>query len=102
MPATTPAPGAVPSRRASPMSTSPDRKHERPAAHLAGFAGCLQVDGYGYPLQSAKPRATRLRWLSAGRTRGGNFFDIQAADPAPIAVETLARIGGLYAIEPAR
>ena len=25
----------------------PDRKHERPAAHLAGFAGCLQVDGYG-------------------------------------------------------
>ena len=27
------------------------------------------------------------------------FFDIQAANPAPIAVEALARIGGLYAIE---
>ena len=25
----------------------PDRKHERPAVHLAGFAGILQVDGYG-------------------------------------------------------
>jgi transposase len=25
----------------------PDRKHERPVAHLAGFAGILQVDGYG-------------------------------------------------------
>ena len=46
------------------------------------------------------PRATRLRWLSAGRTRGETSWKaIQAANPAPIAVEALARIGGLYAIE---
>jgi transposase len=25
----------------------PDRKHERPVAHLAGLAGILQADGYG-------------------------------------------------------
>ena len=24
-----------------------DRKHERPAVHLSGFGGILQVDGYG-------------------------------------------------------
>ena len=53
MPATT-GPGAVPSRRASPMSTSPTTAStRRPAAHLAGFAGCLQVDGYESCLQSA-------------------------------------------------
>ena len=34
-------------------------------------------------------------WAHARR----NFFDIQAANPAPIAVEALARIGALYAIE---
>jgi hypothetical protein len=26
---------------------APDRKHARPAAHLAGFSSILQVDGYG-------------------------------------------------------
>ena len=26
---------------------APDRKAERPIAHLAGFIGTLQVDGYG-------------------------------------------------------
>jgi len=26
---------------------APDRKHERPVVHLAGFKGTLQVDGYG-------------------------------------------------------
>ena len=45
----------------------PDRKHERPAAHLAGFAGCLQVDGYG-ATKIAEGNAVTL--ASAGRTRG--------------------------------
>ena len=26
---------------------APDRKHARPAEHLPGFSGILQVDGYG-------------------------------------------------------
>ena len=75
----------------------PDRKHERPAAHLAGFAGCLQVDGYSAYKALAEGNAVTLAFCWAHARR--NFFDIQAADPAPIAVETLARIGGLYAIE---
>ena len=75
----------------------PDRKHERPAAHLAGFAGCLQVDGYG-ALQSAGRGQRGYAGFLLG-ARAANFFDIQAANPAPIAVEALARIGGLYAIE---
>ena len=75
----------------------PDRKHERPAAHLAGFAGCLQVDGYGGDKALAEGNAVTLAFCWAHARR--NFFDIQAANPAPIAVEALARIGGLYAIE---
>ena len=75
----------------------PDRKHERPAAHLAGFAGCLQVDGYGAYKALAEGNAVTLAFCWAHARR--NFFDIQAANPAPIAVEALARIGGLYAIE---
>jgi transposase len=75
----------------------PDRKHERPAAHLAGFAGCLQVDGYGAYKALAEGNAVTLAFCWAHARR--NFFDIQAANPAPIAVEALARIGGLYAVE---
>jgi transposase len=75
----------------------PDRKHERPAAHLAGFAGILQVDGYGaYKALAEGGRVTlAFCWAHARR----KFFDIQAASPAPIAAEALARIGALYAIE---
>ena len=75
----------------------PDRKHERPAAHLAGFAGILQVDGYGAYKALAEGNAVTLAFWWAHARR--NFFDIQASNPAPIAAEALARIGGLYAIE---
>ena len=75
----------------------PDRKHERPAAHLAGFAGILQVDGYGAYKALAEGNAVTLAFCWAHARR--NFFDIQASNPAPIAAEALARIGGLYAIE---
>lgn len=41
--------GVAAIRRGSPMSMPPIRKVERPIAHLAGFKGILQVDGYaGY------------------------------------------------------
>jgi transposase len=75
----------------------PDRKHERPAAHLAGFAGILQVDGYGAYKALAEGNAVTLGFCWAHARR--KFFDIQAANPAPIAAEALARIGALYAIE---
>ena len=34
-------------RLACTVPYAPDRKHARPAEHLAGFSGILQVDGYG-------------------------------------------------------
>lgn len=44
---------------------APDRKAERPKAHLTGFAGVLQVDGYaGYPGLLGQ---TRFSLPSAGR-----------------------------------
>ncbi len=75
----------------------PDRKHERPAAHLSGFGGILQVDGYGAYKALAEGGAVTLAFCWAHVRR--KFFEIQAATPAPIAAEALARIGALYAIE---
>src|SRR6202051_4038605 len=75
----------------------PDRKHERPAVHLAGFAGILQVDGYGAykALAEGGPVALAFCWAHVRR----KFFEIQASTPAPTPAEALARIGALYAIE---
>lgn len=39
---------------------APDRKAERPIAHLAGFKGILQVDGYGGYKVLAKQSDVRL------------------------------------------
>lgn len=75
----------------------PDRKHGRPAAHLAGFEGILQVDGYGAYEALAERGGVTLAFCWAHARR--KFFDIQAANPAPIAAEALARIGVLYAVE---
>ena len=76
---------------------APDRKHMRPAEHLAGFAGTLQVDGYGAyeELAEAGDVALAFCWSHVRR----NFYDIQVATPAPIAAEALMRIATLYAIE---
>ena len=76
---------------------APDRKHARPAEHLAGFSGILQVDGYGAYEDLAE--AATSRWLSAGAMCGGHFYDIQVKTPAPIATEALVRIAAFYAIE---
>ena len=66
---------------------APDRKAERPIAHLAGFTGILQVDGYaGYQRAGrARRRAARLL-LGHVRRR---FYELAAAGPAPIASEAL-------------
>ena len=76
---------------------APDRKHERPAAHLAGFAGMLQVDGYGAYTALAGKGAVTLAFCWAHVRR--RFYEVQAAAPAPIATEMLARIRSLYEIE---
>ncbi len=76
---------------------APDRKAKQPIAHLAGFAGILQVDGYGGYRALAARNAVQLAFCWSHVRRP--FFDLAAAGPAPIATEALERIAGLYAIE---
>ena len=76
---------------------APDRKSERPQAHLTGFVGVLQVDGYaGYRALAGKNQVQLAFCWAHVRRR---FNDLAAAGPAPIASEALTRIGALYAIE---
>ena len=75
----------------------PDRKHERPVAHLAGFAGILP-GRWLWRLQGAcRRRPGRARVLLGARA--AKVLRNPGLDPAPIAAEALARIGALYAIE---
>jgi transposase len=76
---------------------APDRKAERPIAHLAGFKGILQVDGYGGYRVLAERGDVQLAFCWAHVRR--RFYELAAAGPAPIASEALERITGLYAIE---
>lgn len=75
---------------------SPDRRAERPAAHLGRFRGILQVDGYA-GFESLAPERVELAacWAHARR----KFYDVHQATASPIAAEALRRIAGLYAIE---
>ncbi len=76
---------------------APDRKSERPIAHLAGFKGVLQVDGYvGYRML-AERGDVKLAFCWAHVRR--RFYELAAAGPAPIASEALTRIAKLYAVE---
>jgi transposase len=78
---------------------APDRTAARPIAHLAGFAGVLQVDGYaGYRALAERGEVTLAFCWAHVRRR---FYELAAAGPAPIASEALARIGELYRIEAA-
>ena len=77
-----------------------DRKGEHPAAHLAGFRGILQVDGYsGFKslLAGRPPDEIRLAFCWAHCRR--RFYEIHQATGSPLAAEALRRIRELYAIE---
>jgi transposase len=76
---------------------SPDRKGERPLAHLKHFAGVLQADGYaGFERIYARGDVLEAAcWAHVRR----KFHDLHVANQAPIATEALIRIGALYAIE---
>ena len=76
---------------------APNRKAEQPIAHLAGFTGVLQVDGYAGYRALAKGNAVRLACCWAHVRR--RFYELAAAGPAPIASEALERIAAFYAIE---
>src|SRR6202140_4924615 len=76
---------------------SPDRKAERPAAHLQDFRGVLQVDGYAGFERLTVPGDIVLAacWAHARR----KFYELHEATGSPIAAEALRRIAELYAIE---
>jgi transposase len=74
-----------------------NRKSDQPIAHLAGFAGVVQVDGYAGYRALAQRNSVQLAFCWAHVRR--RFYELAAAGPAPIASETLERIGALYAVE---
>ena len=76
---------------------APDRTAERPIAHLAGFRGVLQVDGYeGYKVLARRGEVQlALCWSHVRRP----FYELASGGAAPIATEALSRIAALYRIE---
>ena len=76
---------------------APDRKAERPIAHLQGFRGVLQVDGYAGYRALAETGQVQLAFCWSHVRR--RFYEIAASGHAPIATEALARVADLYAIE---
>lgn len=76
---------------------APNRKAEQPIAHLAGFKGVLQVDGYaGYrPLAEKGDVQLAFCWTHVRR----RFYELALGGAMPIASEALERISALYAIE---
>jgi len=76
---------------------APDRKAERPIAHLAGFTGILQVDGYAGYRALAERGDVQLAFCWAHVRR--RFYELAVAGPAPIASEALQHIARLYAVE---
>jgi len=77
-----------------------DRKGTRPAGHLAGFRGVLQVDGYDGFKRLAVDRADRsvtLAFCWAHMRRA--FYEFHVSTKSPLAAWVLAKVGELYAIE---
>jgi transposase len=90
-------PSAGPDPPAVVYRYSPDRKAERPHAHLATFTGILQADAYsGFRALYANGRVLEAAcWAHARR----KYYDVYVVDRSPTAAEALMRIGQLYAIE---
>jgi transposase len=76
---------------------SPDRKGERPLAHLKDYHGILQADAYaGFNRLYETGRVIEVGcWAHVRRP----FYDLSVAGDSPIAVEALERIQALFAIE---
>ncbi|WP_426441186.1 IS66 family transposase [Bradyrhizobium genosp. P] len=76
---------------------APDRKAERPAAHLTHFKGVLHVDGYaGFERLTAAGTITLAACWAHTRRK---FYEVAQAEDTPIAHEALRRIASLYAVE---
>ena len=83
--------GRIGSSRSS--GTAPSR----PIAHLAGFSGVLQVDGYGGHKVLARRNAVQLAFCWSHVRR--RLYELAQAGPAPIATEALAHVAAIYQIE---
>ena len=76
---------------------SPDRKGEHPRAHLAGFQGTLQADGYaGFDGLYQGNRVVEAACWAHVRRR---FYDLHTTGSAPLATEAVQCIATLYQIE---
>jgi transposase len=76
---------------------TPDRKGEHPRAHLAGFTGILQADGYaGFAQLYSGNRIVEAACLAHARRK---FFDVFEATKSPLAKTTLEKVAALYRIE---
>lgn len=76
---------------------APDRKAERPVAHLQHFKGVLHVDGYaGFERVAAREDVTLAACWAHTRRK---FYDVEQQTGSPIAAEALRRIATLYEVE---
>jgi transposase len=79
---------------------SDDRKNERPAGHLAGFRGVLQVDGYDGFKKLAEAHTDKSVTLAFCWTHMRRYFyEEYVSTKSPLATEVLMRVRELYAIE---
>jgi hypothetical protein len=69
------------------LAPPPDRKGERPAAHLQGFHGVLQVDGYAGYRALAESGQVQLAFCWSHVRR--QFYEIAVGGAAPIAPRRL-------------
>lgn len=75
---------------------APGRGSEHPLAHLKGFSGVLQVDGYAAYGALTRQGVTLAHCWSHCRRR---YYELATAGAAPVASEALLRIAKLYEIE---
>ena len=80
---------------------SPDRGAKHPERHLATYSGLCQADAYsgynGLYVAGRKPgRIIEAACWAHGRRK---FFELADLQKAPIAIEAVRRIDGLFAIE---
>jgi hypothetical protein len=76
---------------------TPDRKGEHPRAHLTGFAGILQADGYaGFAQLYHGNRISEAACLAHAWRK---FFDLFEATKSPVAKTAMEKIAALYGME---
>jgi len=79
---------------------SPDRGGAHPAAHLKGFAGFLQADGYaGFEALYERPGTDAITEVACWAHCRRKFFEVWEGTKSPVAKEALDRIAAFYMIE---